>query len=469
MKNYFLSNSRLFFIGNSGNEFNSKWLGLSSLQKHYIDYVSVRTGSTWLSGKPLGFSEKNSKAVFKYKDSTLEFFFDPDFVIRAKTSAKTEVEIGVNIRDIYSNESEALKITKGRNLISLNGLKLTFKNLVFEKYFYKTHFPGQQTNRHNFFEAPQKCMVLVFSGGKNPEIRMKLNGMKKIQGLKKYYFENTGFIAGLPLFPQLWARDFCICCPALLKSGLKKEVKSTLKILEKFQHSSGEIPMKIQDSKPVYGSIDSTPLYIISCLELKDSSFNKSVKKALASYNPFKKGYTWMDTIERTGLPVEVASFWYRAFKLASSRFKNRIYRTRKKQLKDIVSRYNFNDSLPDRGIITANPLFMLLYADIDKKKAVKILEKLETPAFLTKEGVRAYSSENPDFNPDSYHKGAVWTYLTNLLILAELKYKRKKTAKKLIELQKKVFENDFSEIPEKGCFFQLWSEALFRYILGLF
>lgn len=473
MKNYFLSNGNFYFINNSENEFSSKWLGLSSPEKHYIDYIAVKVKDKWLSGPPKKFFEKNSGVIYNYENAKQEFYFDPDFVMKVKTRKKSSIELGINMHKIYSDESETYKIIKKKNTLKINELLIKFKNLKLESYFYKTHFPGALTNRYNFFETSQKCLVLVFSGKGNMQLRVKLKGKKNAKGLKRYYFENAGFIAGLPLFPQLWARDFCLCSKTLIKSRLRKEVKKTLLVLKKFQKKSGEIPMKIQDSKAVYGSLDSTPLYIISCLELKDKSFNSSVKKALSFYNPFLRGFTWMDTIDRKGLPVEVAAFWYKAFKLASSKFKNRIYKIRLKQFKKITSFYNtkdyFYDALPDNKMTTANPLFLLLYADLNKKTALKLLKKLETPAFLTNDGLRAYSSENCDFDPNSYHKGLVWPFLTNLLILAELKYNRKNSAKKLLKIQKRIFEKDYPELINRGSFFQLWSEALFKYALRFF
>ncbi len=514
-KTYLLSNGRNWFFRFSDSSFQSKFSGLNSASKHFIDYFAFRIGDKWLDlNNQKKFDSLNSKAVHEYSlDSAKikeEIYFSPHLCVDLDIEGKEEIkeiflEIGVNIREWNENfhfrdynvsfDKKGVIIKnseKGKVFLKCN------KEISVEKYFYKNHFPGNLTRAYNFDEQEQRCLVVLIKiliNSKKEEILFDFSDLEinerenvvKQDLVRKYYFDNLGFTAGFPYFVNLWTRDFCLCSPYLMEMGFTNEVRETLAILAKHQ-KNGNVPSFV-GTDVIYDSIDSNPYFIISaCLySLKTNSkeFYTAIENAVKTYSSSDifvctddvEKKTWMDSVDRTGCPIEVQALWAEAFYLYSKLSYTASYFEKGKKIENAIFKqfkngdYYLDTFSPNRKMRTINPLFLPFILDISKKKAVEIIEKIEEE-FLTPQGVLCYSPKNPDFDANSYHKGAVWLFLTNILILCELKYNRNAKAREIYDLQKKnmFFRciNGSDEIYVKsgfgGSISQLWSDVLFLY-----
>ncbi|MEM3443362.1 MAG: amylo-alpha-1,6-glucosidase [Candidatus Nanoarchaeia archaeon] len=326
----------------------------------------------------------------------------------------------------------------------------------------------------------------------------------------------NGYFAGYPYFTMFWGRDTFLILPSYVTLGRFEEVVDTILLFAKFQsngenYPKGIIPNNIMvNGKVDYESSDATPLWLIALnhyfrFNADNALFSRIKDKIENALNLFEEldidgdhlveadkgsklspkyhdSTTWMDNFDRSLKPFELQVLWMNAFSSAYEFLnffeiydRKEILNKREMIKKRISEFWNNNDFYYDRILLngnkseqrTANPLFALYLKEIEDEKANKILNVLESDEFTTPYGIRAYSSKNVDFNPDSYHKGMVRGLLTNLMIFAEFNYDRKEKAMYYLNVIKKNFGrrciNSIDEVYDssgkpQGAVSQAWS-----------
>jgi len=373
------------------------------------------------------------------------------------------------------------------------------------------------------------------------EIKNQL--LKEIKTLK----DRRGFLkAGLPKFDRLFGRDSLITAWQLLdwNSGI---CKATLEILSKLQgrvinNEREEEPGKIIHETdleknwhpedyfpfPYYGSIDSTPLFlIISSFYFKKTRDRKFLKSHwenilmalnwMEEYGDKDKDYFleyqrrnpkglfhqgWKDSfedhlkIESPVAIVETQGYQYLALReiadLAEMRKDLDLAKKLRERAKILKEEFNkkfwmsdknyfalgLNNNKEQRNAITSNPGHCLFTGIIDEAKIEKVVKRLFEDDLWTTYGIRTHSTKEPDFLPKSYHLGAIWPH-DNWIIAQGFKkqgFKEEyKKIKKAISLAHKeigflpeccdVEEGRIIKLPEAS-YPQAWaSGALFNFL----
>lgn len=344
------------------------------------------------------------------------------------------------------------------------------------------------------------------------EIKKQLLG--EIEGL----IDKRGLIkAGLPNYDRFFGRDSIIVSWQLLK--IQPEIcKKTLEVLAKFQGKkfdkiSEEEPGKIlheTDFKlkwhpnlpdfpfPYYGSVDSTPFFLILFYfyfkKTGDKKFlRKYWKNILATLhwiekygdkdgdlfleyqrkNPkglFHQG--WKDglgdhlRIQPPVAIVEAQGYQYLALKgvikLAKTLKQNRISEELSKRAKKLKKSFNKKFWVPDKKYfalaldgkknqkktITSNPGHLLFTGILDKDKIPSVVKKLFEPDLWTSYGIRTHSKKETDFNPESYHKGSIWPHDNWIIAQGLRKLGYKKEYQKIKRALLRAFRK-FGFLPE--------------------
>jgi glycogen debranching enzyme len=342
---------------------------------------------------------------------------------------------------------------------------------------------------------------MLFDYSKKERIKRKV--ISEIRQLK----DKKGFLkAGLPSYGRLFGRDSLISAWQLL--DFNPEIsKKTLEILSKFQgkkenkereEEPGKILHEMDFRKkfhprhhfpfPYYGSVDSTPLYLILFSfyfkKTEDINFLKKYWQNILlalnwifnfgdgdgdlfleykRKNPrglFHQG--WRDGFEDhlKIIPpvaiVEVQGYQYLALNemanlskiLGDEKLANSLF-VRAEKLKE---KFNKKFWMPNKKYfslaldgkkrqkksITSSPGHLLFTGICEKEKAALVVKRLFQKDLWTSYGIRNHSSLEPDFNPKSYHLGSIWPH-DNWVIAQGLKnlgYKKEyKKIKKAILL----------------------------------
>ncbi len=378
------------------------------------------------------------------------------------------------------------------------------------------------------------------------EIIKKL--IKEIEELK----DKRGYIqAGSPHFKGLFGRDSLIVAWQLLKYD-PLIAKKTISILAKFQGKkedikTGEEPGKIlheyypddtpddwwdkhkkkvkwlKKGKPVYMSVDSTPLFLIVLgmyLDItRDFDFAYKIKSNIKNAVDWMIKYgdkdkdlfleyerkdseglfhqAWKDSDMdelKVSPPVSVAEaqgYQYLALKesakimrkLKEINFSNKCTKRAnnlKKKFNDIFwskekKYFIFALTKDNKKIdkITSNPGHLLFTGIISKEKSKKVIDKLFSNGMKTLYGIRTYSTKELEFNPFSYQLGGVWPH-DNWIIaqgLKKLGYENRyqEIKKSIIKAYKKLgFLPELYSVDEKNslieydgaCYPQAWSSG---------
>lgn len=325
--------------------------------------------------------------------------------------------------------------------------------------------------------------------------------LKEIKKLK----DRRGFLkAGTPDFNRLFGRDSLISAWQLLDFN-PNIAKSTLEILSQYQgkvlnNEKEEEPGKIlheTDLKekwhpknyfpfPYYGSVDSTPLFLILFSfyykKTKDIKFInnhwESILNALhwiEEYGDKDKDYFieykrnnpkglfhqgWKDgfndhlRIEAPVAIVEAQGYQYLALKEISdlAEIKKDFDLVKKLRERAEILKKEFNKKFwmesmdlssslsglkpsyekyfalaldgkkKQRKAITSNPGHLLFTGIVEDNKVNFIVKRLFQEDLWTPFGIRTHSTKEPDFDPKSYHLGSVWPH-DNWIIAQGLKY----------------------------------------------
>lgn len=354
--------------------------------------------------------------------------------------------------------------------------------------------------------------------------------LKKIRNNLQKIKSPEGFLyASSEKYQALFGRDSLISSWQML--GIDNSVaKNTLKILAKYQgkrysqrreEERGKILHEYRKDKkeisksdlspevkkiiikywdyPYYGSIDSTPLFIIIASfyyqETKDKDLLKSLmpniqralgwtesrlkkdKHGFLSYqrlNPhglFHQG--WKDRlydslkIKPPVALVEVQGYVYKAFKEASwlykeiskNEFKFNIYNQKAEEFK---KRFNVNFWLPQEKFyafaldgkgrkiksITSNVGQCLFTGIIDNKYLSLVIKRLFKKDIFTPYGIRTLSLKDKNFKEDGYHWGTVWPHDNWIIYQGLLKNRYRKEALLVRETILRAYK-ELKSIPE--------------------
>jgi glycogen debranching enzyme len=319
---------------------------------------------------------------------------------------------------------------------------------------------------------------------------------RKILAEIKLLKDKKGFIrAGLPRFNRLFGRDSLISAWQLLDKN-PGICQATLEILSQYQgklfnNEREEEPGKILHETnleknrhpenyfpfPYYGSIDSTPLFLIIFSfyfeETRNKKFlNRHWENILRAINwleecgdrdkdlfleyqrknekglfhqGWKDGFEDYLKIEPPVALVEVQGYQYLALKETSQlagikrdwdlakKLLDRADKLKEEFNKKFwMSEKNFyclalDGKKEQKKVITSNPGHLLFTGLIDKEKIYLVVKRLFKEDLWTPFGIRTHSTLESDFNPKSYHLGSVWPH-DNWLIAQGLKKLGKKS-----------------------------------------
>jgi glycogen debranching enzyme len=586
-KCYLLAGKKAFFHRFCDTGFKTKWTGLWSGNKKFLEYFAFKVNEEWLS-------PENCKR-FEEDGTTATHFFELDkmkveenilvpedlpallcklsFINKTREEKRIEVnlEVGVNIRKmeenwndrVYHKKFQENKIFVSNELGTLAFGSSTPANDILSSY-YKEHYPGELQRcfvpgiySTSIALAPLSTQTIVFTfvcGDNEEDARRIFNSLESwedilakkyevykinedcietedpflkelfytaIINLEKCAYEGKikGFFAGYPWFTQLWGRDLGWIIRAAVDIGKFDFAKASLELLAKNQSEEGLIPNFITlDGKINYNSADATPLWIIALnryiecsgdlkfLEMMKENLLKALKwyKENSDENGFVRngsGQTWMDTLDRKGICLEICSLWYEALKSGSNLLSllgdsvgKRILLDSSKLLAENIEKHFWKedfyvDNLED-GERSINAVFPLIFNI--SKRPIQVLEVLESNEFTTNFGIRNFSKSSRLYNPSGYHTGACWGLMTALMACAEFLNNRIEKGieylRKIGNTMNKFCINSFPEAwnPEDGslnllkpfgyeysAFLQAWSAAgiiicVDEFLLGL-
>jgi len=310
----------------------------------------------------------------------------------------------------------------------------------------------------------------------NPE-EMKRKLLNDIEALKS----SEGYLnAGYPRYHALFGRDSLISAWQMLEIE-PSIARNTLQILAKNQGNTenpraeeepGRIlheyqfhPEKQRDPPywdfPYYGSVDSTPLFIILAGKYLQQTGDKAFLLKLwdnivAAFcwicdygdldgdgyveyerkNPhglFHQG--WKDGVKdplRIKPPVaivEAQGYVYAAHQsvtsLARKFGKKKLSAEAVERLECLRQKFNVDFWMEEekyfalaldgqkkqRRVVTSNPGHLLFTGIVAKDKLEPTVSRLFKKDLWTPYGIRTHSTEDPDFDPCSYHMGSVWPH----------------------------------------------------------
>ncbi|MGA8081862.1 MAG: amylo-alpha-1,6-glucosidase [Candidatus Nitrosopolaris sp.] len=306
-----------------------------------------------------------------------------------------------------------------------------------------------------------------------------------LEYLKADYDElGVGICAGLPRFPNFWARDTGWSLRGYLSMGDYNFVIATIENFLRHQAKKnskmalkGELPMIISGKAflhtTTFGSADSTFLFpwaireyvfatgnihylqkrwksIIDLVNwgfLKDIDGDGFVEHAfdgVAEKLPIQDS-TWMDHIDRRKSAIDVQALFHESLKIGSELARvvgddhnEEKWTKRAEKLRDQIdieywdARSGFyydtirRDNTKDSSV-RPNALVLLLTESVkDRFKADSVLRRIEKNDITTAWGVRTLSSLDQKYHPSLYHDGAVWPLVTGWAAVSEVKYGRK-------------------------------------------
>lgn len=299
----------------------------------------------------------------------------------------------------------------------------------------------------------------------------------------KYDGLGHGITAGLPRFPNYWARDTGWTLQSYLAIGDYGFAAATIDNFLRHQARKtydgalrGELPMIISGRaflhSSTFGSADSTFLFPPAILryvlatgdleflrkrwgaiqELVDWGFLKDIDNDGLVENDFTgtaekmtiQDSTWMDHIDRRKSANDIQALFYgslvsgaRLAAFVGDEESARKWNLAAEQLREKIenaywnpSRGYFYDTIrkdgSKDGSIRPNALVLLLSDAVhDSAKAEAVLSRIEKPDMTTSWGVRTLSATDQSYRPTLYHDGAVWPLVTGWAALSELKFGR--------------------------------------------
>lgn len=322
--------------------------------------------------------------------------------------------------------------------------------------------------------------------GKNPRDNEAQELKEKLQNdIEILRDQKHGYIrAGYPRFMRLFGRDSLIVSNQLLEID-PSICRSTLEILSEFQGKkfdevSEEEPGKILHETdpgkshhpqyewipfPYYGSIDSTPWFLIifgkyfqktgdqeflnqyrqniqaatDWMETKINSdpsgflrYQRKREKGQLFHQGWKDGFFDHLKIQPPVAIVEAQGYSYLALKEAANLLNNKKYNQLAEELKKrfneklwMESKKYFSLALDGKSqkkeTITSNPGHLLFTGILGEDKSDLVVKRLFESDMWTPYGIRTQSAKEPDFNYKSKVLGSIWPH-DNWIIAQGLK-----------------------------------------------
>src|SRR5256885_1230699 len=314
-------------------------------------------------------------------------------------------------------------------------------------------------------------------------------------------------MAGIPWFSAPFGRDALIASIQTLM--LNPEVaRGTLRYLaqhqgQKADRSREEEPgkilhevrygdlanLKLIPHTPYYGSVDSTPLFLVAAVEMMDwlndqdlfvellpailgalkwvDLYGDSDHDGFVEYAERASGGVrnqgWKDSHDSLLYPdgrpvelpvalVEVQGYVYQA-KVGLSRILERLGQPvmaerlareaaelrRRFELAFWLDREQFYAQGLDRQkvqipSITSNPAHGLWAGIIDPERAEILRDRLMAPDMFSGWGIRTLSADSPHYNPMSYHNGTIWPHDNSIAVAGLRRYRHAEAAGRVIE-----------------------------------
>jgi len=278
-----------------------------------------------------------------------------------------------------------------------------------------------------------------------------------------YWTSRPGWTDGRPGYAWYFGRDAVWTALASLASGDFDAARDVLAFLGRHQDLSGKILHECTTSGVVhYDAADSTPLYLLLAARYLawtgDDGFLRSqwerIRRAFAYclamdrdgdglIENTRAGHGWIEFGRLGGGTVTYynAAIWTAALRelaiaaetLCDSRFAAELSSRAKAArlaLEDVffdaeARRYALKATAGGHGWVrdftpTATHAVPLLLGVADADRAASWLDLVASDRFTTDLGVRLISSEEPDFDPERYHGGAVWPLFTGWTSMAE-------------------------------------------------
>jgi glycogen debranching enzyme len=313
---YFLSGREGFFHRSADSGFATKWMGLWSRERKFLEYFAVQAGGEWLS--PANCTRLDydfASATHRYSTAhgaVRETLFMPEgtssLVVSLQASRPTDfrIELAANIRKRIEN------VTGRRYDVSRSGAGVTVSNeigsLSFRPLAGRASFHPEPLHRAHFPSGEeQSCFLpgkLSLSGGRvsfslttaPAGAKPKAAPLAASPGAKRARYESLvrdvlrtdnaalgkGFLssalamelltrdfsgreclyAGLPWFQQFWGRDLLWSLPALVDLARFEEAASCLRL---FAPRSGTSPRLLSETEGEdRRGLDATMLWIIA-------------------------------------------------------------------------------------------------------------------------------------------------------------------------------------------------------------
>jgi glycogen debranching enzyme len=282
------------------------------------------------------------------------------------------------------------------------------------------------------------------------------------------------------------------------------------KILHELRY--GELAnLKVIPHTPYYGSVDSTPLFLVCAVEMMDwlndqdlfvellpsllgalkwvDQYGDSDHDGFVEYAERASGGVrnqgWKDSSDSLLYPdgrpaelpvalVEVQGYVYQAKvglsrifeRLGQSAMAERLAREaaelrRRFELSFWLDREQFYAQGLDRNktpipSITSNPAHCLWAGIIDPERAEILRDRLMAPDMFSGWGIRTLSSDSPHYNPMSYHNGTIWPHDNSIAAAGLRRYRHAAAAGQVIDgiMEAGVRMPDY-RLPELFCGFR--------------
>lgn len=362
-----------------------------------------------------------------------------------------------------------------------------------EYKFMRENYPKLlEDTREHFVQFSANTLSINSSSDAHPLFSKLIRAFEKAKNSLEYLKADydklgAGISAGLPRFPNYWARDTGWSLRGYLSLG---EYHFALQVIENFlKHqakpssknaSRGELPMIISGKSflhsTTYGSADSTFLFpwairqyvygtgdlqylekrwksikdLINWGFLKDIDHDGLVEHGFfgtAEKLPIQDS-TWMDHIDRRKNANDVQGLFYESlvtgselakmacdedsqkkWSAAAAKLKLKIdkeyWEPKMEYYYDTIRRDGSKD-----GSIRPNSLILLLSGAVsDHGKIEAVLNRIEREDVTTPWGIRTLSSLDPKYHPSLYHDGAVWPLVTGWAAVCETRYSRPEKA----------------------------------------
>jgi len=408
------------------------------------------------------------------------------------------------LSDSFNNDLELsydLEIESGMNseiaLVAAGSFSST-TDCLNEYRFIRDNYKSLLEDTKNHFKTVSHSTLQMGSNLKQSPTTTKLvRAFEKAKDSMEYLKADydglgEGICAGLPRFPNYWARDTGWSLRGYLAMGDYNFAFATIENFLRHQAkktstyaTKGELPMIISGRaflhNTTYGSADSTFLFpwaireyvfatgnvdylkkrwksitdLINWGFLKDTDGDGLVEHGftgIAEKLPIQDS-TWMDHIDRRKSANDIQALFYENLKIGSelarivgdnynqekwlkyaeqlqSKIDSQYWDTKTMFYDDTIRRDGSKDSS-----IRPNALVLLLADAVrDNSKAQSVLTRIEKNDITTSWGVRTLSSRDPKYHPSLYHDGAVWPLVTGWCAVSEIKFGRKEQALYYIE-----------------------------------